>query len=331
MKSVNVFKKQNFDERLNIDDLLQFINDNKNVIDNLGCIDINDIKKDIKKELIKLNFRDVRTVNYLPHKLNEIFNVEDNKYLHAGVLDNLPTYNGNISLYSSILICVAPSFLSKTVEHQRTILENFINCCKSNSKNFNYSKFGWDRDDIYNCLCKGFIGTNIIKFLCDFMCINIFVLDLESEKLTFGGGDVYNKYKKNIFLIRYSDDHFEPFYADHSRFFSLMSDIMKKIHQNISNIDVYPLYSNMSNTLNEKEEDLDHYLHIKKKDEEKEEKDKKDKKDKEEKENKYTLKDLKPLKLNELQQIAEAFSIDLKVNDKKKTKDQLINAILKEN
>jgi hypothetical protein len=336
MKNTNIFKKQASD-RIGIDDLINYIKKNHQSISDINYVDLNNIGDTKIKKLEKLNFQDVRQITQLSEKLNILFDIENNKYLHAGVLEHIPNYgNNNISLYSSVLVCLNPSLLTQNTQSQQKFLTIFLDCLKLDSKNINYSKYKWQRDDIYNCISKGFVGINIIKFLCDYLCINIFVLDLEKEKLIFGGGEYYNPHRKHIFLIRYEGENFEPLYNEQSRFFSITSNIVKCIRNSKEDIEIFPLYNDMPIDFVEREENLDNYLNIKKNknndniknDEELNENKESKYKFKKNEQIGYKMKDLKPLKLNDLYQISEALLIDVKIGDKKKTKDQLMAEIL---
>jgi hypothetical protein len=273
--SINLENKHNvlddnnnkMNEKITIIELIQYIKSNKNAINSVNIIDLNSVKNNLKKsekELTHLKFQDVRQVNYLPTKLNEIFDVENNKYLHAGVLEKIPIYdNTNISLYSSILVCLKQNFFSQNMTYQQQFVSTFINCLNSDTKKFNYRKYNWEKDDLNKSFSKGFIGTNIMKYLSDFLCINIFVLDIEKDNLFYAGGEYFVPYKKTIFLIHYTNNIFEPLYTESARFFSINDNIIKTI-RNLQNIDVYRLSNDMNFEFKEKYEDLELYLNIKK-------------------------------------------------------------------
>ncbi len=83
-------------ERIGINDLLKYLKTNKEAIKNIGCVDLNNVNNSknnaIDTEIVKLQFQDLKKMNYLPDNLASIFKINsDNfhKYLHAGVLQNL--------------------------------------------------------------------------------------------------------------------------------------------------------------------------------------------------------------------------------------------------
>jgi hypothetical protein len=270
----------------------------------------------------------------LPEKLNKIFNVENNKYLHAGVLENVPAFaDADISLYSSVLVCLKPNFFSQNTPHQQKFLATFIECLKLDSKKNSYRKYSWERDDLYKSISKGFVGTNVLKYLCDYLVINIFVLDIKNDSLMFAGGEFYIPHKKNIFLIHHENNSFEPMYCENIRFFSQVDNIIQKIRKEKSAL-VYKLSKNMIFDFVEKEECLEPYLNMKKPEQELEFEDNTKEKsavldidmvdnaidnainDKCENK-KYTQKELKNMKLQELQDIANLKKISITEKGKK--------------
>lgn len=338
----------NSEGRISVNSLLNYIKTNKNQMKSIDIIELSSIKNVEVKDLAKLRYQEVKQVLHLPENLNSIFQVDKYKYLHAGVLDNIPLFNDtDISLYSSILICLKQNFFSQNTPYQQKFVTSLIECLKADSKKNSYRKYNWERDDLYKSISKGFIGVNILKFLCDYFFVNIFVLDIKNDKLMFAGGEYFIPYKKNIFLIHYENDSFEPLYCENSRFFQHTDNIMQEIKKT-KNVSVYKLSQNLDFNFIEKEEVLEPYLNIKVNKEEiicednKEEKEefvslddidnvvdkvaiKQDKKDNTKK---YTQKELKNMKLLELQDIAKNLDIDITEGKKKKTKEQLIGEIV---
>jgi hypothetical protein len=340
------------DKRITTEALIEYIKTNIDKIQSLDFVDLNFNSYTEVKELKKLSIQDVRPVLFLPEVLNEFFDLNETKLLHAGVLEKIPKYQDkNISLFSSVIVCLKQSFLSQSVVSQQKDITTFIDCLKNDSSKFNYrKKYGWEKDDLSNCIENGFIGSNIIKYLSDYLCINIFILNIESDQgVMFGGGDEYIPYKKNIFLLHYGSNSFEPLYSESGiKYFMFDDPVIKKIRSNKNKIKVYKLHEGMKTNFIECEENLDVYLYNEKNKEviekRKEEKtcaqvdetnieevlkslDKEPKSDTKT----YTLKDLKVLKLTELKDIANSFKIDLKIGGKNKTKDQLISDIIKKN
>ena len=151
--------------------------------------------------LKKLAFQNVCIVQYLPSQLDSIFNVEKNKYLYAGTFsDKLKYGNLNVSLFISVLICLKHDFISLNLLQQQKILEVFIEKIKTESKLFKYTNPNFNKNDVVASLNSGFVGTNIIKFFAEYLCVNIFVVDINEDKLMYGNGNIFVPHKKSIFL-----------------------------------------------------------------------------------------------------------------------------------
>lgn len=264
-------------KRIGLNDIIEFVKKNKNIIKNIGCVDLNE-KIDIEpKKIDKLKFQNFKKINYLPKNLTDIFtsNSENlNMYLHAGSLEKIKysTHKSiekkeiNISFYSSILCCLNQSFLSQSLFHQSNFITCFINrlCLEASDskfKQFEYKNLGWDKNELVNNIANGEIDENIIKYLSDYFHINIFILNLEEDKLYFGGGENYIPYKETIFLLKYNDDNYEPFFTEKTRTFSFSDPIIKTIKKFSNKIGIYVISDKMNLMFGETEENLDKYIH----------------------------------------------------------------------
>jgi hypothetical protein len=284
-----------------------------------------------KNDLVKLSYQNVKTIMMLPKELRKIFDVDKTKYLHAGVLEtiNIAGKERNVSLFSSVLTCLKQSFFSQNQQYQQKLILTLIDCLKADSRKFNYRKYGWEKNDMIDCLNRGFIGSNILKFLCDYLYVNIFVLDISSDELKFAGGEEYIPFKKSIFLIHYEKDIFEPLYTDHTKSFSKNDEIMKKINDNIANFKCYKLCDDIDNSLRIVEENISNDLTEDTKEIKEFMEATNEATEEPDKTSKFSTKELKSMKMSELQTLSESLKIDVKLGNKKKTKEQLINEIMK--
>lgn len=268
-------------KRVSVEDLFKYIKSNKESFRTVGCVDLNDTKEDIQiiENIERLHFQDSKKVNFLPKNLAHIFKFNsDNfhKYLHSGVFSNLnysydkrvEKVNINVSLYSSVITCLKQSFLSQPVSYQSNFITKFIDRLRveittSKSKTHYKKLYKWKNDELHTDLVHDITGCKIIKYLCDFLHINIFILDIDDDNLYYGGGEQYIPYKKNIFLLKYSNDIYEPFFTEHAKTFGVNEPIIKTIKQNISLIKIYQLSEQLKNDfvseLEEIEENLDIY------------------------------------------------------------------------
>lgn len=288
-------KKQTVNDigkRIGLGDIIDFVKKNENTIKNIGCVDLNDITDTHTTKIEKLKFQNFKKINYFPENLANIFtsNSENlNKYLHAGVLEKIKysihktieKKEINVSFYSSLLCCLNQSFLSQTLFVQSNfiikLIDRLYNEAKgSKFKQFEYKKLGWSENELATSIANGETDGNVIKYLSDYFHVNIFILNLEEDKLYFGGGENYVPYKETIFLLKYDDDSFEPFFTEQSRTFSFNDPITKIIKKNTNKIGLYVISEKMNLMFCEAEENLDKYNHKQKKREVKDEIKKKD-------------------------------------------------------
>lgn len=260
-------KLQKSGKRISITDLLKFIKTNAEAIKSIGCVDLNDVSNDDMKlcnRIDQLQFQDIKRVTFLPLNLNKIFDIEIDKYLHAGVLHSCsPKDKNDVTLYSAVLSCLRSSFLSQPESHQSMFIQKFIERFKLESKTkfetFEYKKLKWNKNDLYDDIYVSPVGKNIIKYMADYFHINIFVLDIEDDELYFCNGELFIPYKKNVFLIRYSDGTFEPFFTEQSRTMSYNDKIIKKLSENTKLMTPFSFTNSVNLTIKIEDENLDKY------------------------------------------------------------------------
>lgn len=279
----------NSGNRLNIDDIIDYLTKNKNVIKNIGCVDLNTKSdSDEEGEIIKLEFQNVKKIGYLPKKLKQLFKLNSDgihKFLHSGSLQKMNVQTShksldkstqktfqelNVSFFSSIITCLDHTFLSQPVKQQQLFLTKLIErlkhvICGSYFNHFGYKDLKWDQNEMKVEIDKCHIDKKIMKFVSDYFCINIFILDIANDKLYFCGGDEYVSYKKHIFLLKYNNDIFEPCFTEQCRTFTHNDVIVKDLLlYDKSNIEVYQLSENKKHDkimkFTEIEEDLSQFI-----------------------------------------------------------------------
>ena len=256
-------------KRITTKDLFQYIKNNSDTFKYVNCVDLNDTScVDIIDTLDQLNFQDLKKVNYLPPTLANIFKLNSSssyKYFHLGVLNLIDKHN--VTLFSSIISCLKHTFISYPISQQILFIEKFIKRLASDSKGHKYNMFGykrynWKKTDLYNDITNNLFNSNIIKYISDYLHINIFILDIDKDALYFGGGETYVPFKKTIFLLKYKDDSFEPFFTEQLKTFTVNDNIVKIIRNNISVVKCYILSTNIefaNITFEETEENLQTY------------------------------------------------------------------------
>lgn len=260
MNTHSTQKKQG--KRISMDDLYKFIKINKTTFQNIGCINLNDSVQQAE-ELEKLQFQDVRKIQMLPNSISEFLQVSGNKFLHAGTFVKTKG-SVNLSLFSSVISCLRRSFLSQTIISQEKFLISFIDRFKTdlNALFFlhKYDKiYSWSKDEITSDLNNGIFSGQILHILCDYFCLNIFVLDIEDDSIFFGGGMHYIPHRKSVFLLKFDNDTFEPIFIEQTRVFTLSDELIKTIRGNIRKTKLYAVYGYGVSKPEEFEEDLFKY------------------------------------------------------------------------
>lgn len=141
----------------------------------------------------------------------------DTVIMRYGVLQKQKIYktNYNVSLFTSIFSNLLDTdFIIKTPIEQAAYVSQLHNLLYQEIggdifNTFGYKDFGWDRktmmDEIYNFTMK----NNIIRYICDYLSINIFVIDSDKMKTVYHGANPINIYRKPIFLHKI-DENYEP-------------------------------------------------------------------------------------------------------------------------
>ena len=84
--------------------LIEFIRSHSESNKMIGSIDLNNIVAHDNKKLKQLKYQEFSVITYMPENLDKILNINENKFLHTGVLNKDIRTNTNISLYSSVLL-----------------------------------------------------------------------------------------------------------------------------------------------------------------------------------------------------------------------------------
>jgi hypothetical protein len=219
-------------KKISISDLIEFIRKNINTINKIGSINLDDVYSEPKSSsekntLEQLEFQDMKKVNYLPENLNKLFDCENIKFIHCGVLKNINEQN--VSFYSSIFSCLKQTFISQFINSQTNFILTFLKRICSEIKGRQYNKkYKLYKIEICNNISKNIIDDKVIKFISDFLHINIFILDIANDVLLFYD-ECFIPYKKSIFLIKYDKVNFEPIFSEHTKFFTISDSLIKDI------------------------------------------------------------------------------------------------------
>ena len=299
---------------------------------------------------------------YDKSNLNDFFkNIFGNEIYRHGIIQNFKssTRTLNISLYYSILYLLDNNFEKLEEFKQIDNINILINkmCLDINSNalitRYNYRELKIKKSDLISDISNYKNTNKVIKFLSDYLDINIFLCDFKHNKLySVCNNNYYNKYKNNIFLGKINSNSFEPILSDKNKIFSYNHPIINNILNNHKHY-ILPLYgdefiiksdfdinNDFNNIIEQKKEETEEKKTEEKneteetekteeteeteKTEETEEKNETEKTEIKEKKIKYSIKN----KLNELQEIAKTYNINLNktINGKNKgkTKSEII-------
>ena len=278
-QKLNGFQNKNsikIGKRINKEDLLRYIENNKEVMKNINYVDLNESSSEKEMKTIEQsNFQTTSEVKYLPPNLSIIMNLSHKKYLHVGCLKTMSFKNGKISktlkisFLTSIITCFDHSFSSMTVANQTAFIQNLFGKLKSEIigdqfKQYDYAKmYGWTKDELYQDIIECIYSPKIIKTIEDFFHINIFILDLEKDQLLFHG-DKYVKHKRSIFILKYNESDYEPLFLGSHRYFTTENNQVNNINNIINNFNQITIVnldknSNAELKITEFDEDLTKY------------------------------------------------------------------------
>ncbi len=259
-------------KRISKDDLLKYIETNKDAAKNINIIDLNETVSEHEVTSIeKAPFQGIQEIKFLPKKLAKILKINSIKYLHTGCLKTITIRNGKqqtnlqISLLSSIMTCFHTQFSTMTVANQASFIQKLFERLKVDSLGSKFTQFGynkkykWHKNDIETELLKCSYDGKVLKYLSDYFHINIFILDIERDQIYYPG-DEYVPFKNTIFVLKFEDGIYEPISTQNIRVFTPGCQLINDIRANLDNINVINLGEKMSIGLEEIEEDLTQYL-----------------------------------------------------------------------
>ena len=218
-------------KRISLDDIVDFIEKNKKFINKPSIDQIALLDNKIEQIIEPLQQNKIKQLDQLPTNLRTIFTGE---YMRSGSITNVTTpAETDISYVSSVLMMVVPDFADMKGEAQIEYIEVFLRKIHKESKenftNFGYDKLGWDCKEFSNNIKNFNFGKDLLRYIADFLVINIFILDYETDSLIYVGEKTFCKYKKNIFLIKIKENHFEPIYTKIANFMDHTSSTIIKL------------------------------------------------------------------------------------------------------
>jgi hypothetical protein len=254
--------------------------------------------------------------NYSITWTDEFKNLFTDKFYRYGVTIN-DSENNNISFWSSIVTLLYDEFIISYTDDEITIINNFKSQIldKYDLKKLSSNIKKLDKNDFRERfkLCS---DSNVLQYIVDILNINLLIFDFKDNTIkTVYPDEIMNPWKSILLLSKY-DNLWEPIMLNNSkgetqRLFDYNNIIIKKILYTSNLIKYFneDKIFNISNEINfiiENENSKINNVEIS---------------------NKYDLKKLKKMKLSELTVVLKELNII--VNEKRPTKEILINLIIK--
>jgi len=229
---------------LTIDKLITFIKENIKL--NTSINDNNTNSEQLQKELYKkLDFGNTQTFTFLENEFNEILNKYSLNLLRYGTINNAKVINDieyNISLYFSLLLGIFDDFKSLPKDQQILCIKKFVEkilldiSAQDLFKKFNYELYDWKKSELVDEVKKYNFGKRIIKFLADYLHLNIWIFNYETDEINLSYcNNKINKFRDNIILF-YDKGIYEIISYNDKFILNSDSDIIIYLYQNINNI-----------------------------------------------------------------------------------------------
>lgn len=286
---------------LSIQTVLQFIEDNLATINNAGKVSL-----------------DVQVSETNTHELITIYNhiLQDNFHID-------PNTDDDDDLYS----CILSFFTHVDKKVYDMFMKQFVGEIKNKYKEFKYKSLpGWSVSKLENAVTKCDNIDMVMKYLTDFLHINIVVLDYEGMK-TYGN----SMFRRTIVLLQ--DNRYIPLHYRDQKYFTPDDDVFETIFGTVE----MSIHSESSNfVMSDKLNAFDDYTVADIEDSEFVDNRKSIVWEvKEEEDNKIKKKPVinSSLKVAELRELAEEYGIEISYYDattkrkKNKTKQMLINEL----
>ena len=207
-------------KRITLNKLISYISTNCIKETDVGKNSISDlINDDNTNENVVFNILKTgksQTISDIPPNLKSIFDPFIKNLIRHNSIQNLKNSDYNCSLYFCILFCLFDDFPNSNYNEQELFLINFKNKILEdiNGKNlfhiFNYKSLKWKQKDLIESIDKFKNNKMVLKFLSDYLSINIFLLNIVEDKIyAIYSESEFNLFKNCIFMT-YFNEVFEP-------------------------------------------------------------------------------------------------------------------------
>lgn len=320
---INVHNEKEPQIKLTVEKLIEF------VTKNLSHIEDNTITtyapEEVKETVTIMPQNVVKILSNLnlPQSLNKILNGYE--LSRIGVLKHDDT-NTDISLYTSILTCIKSNFRSQLHNTQKAYVtqlnQNLISFINNKFIDFKYKDMKWNRTEVIAQIKEYKQTKTILKVFGDYLHTNIILIDFENDSINCV--DELSPFRKTIILSLIDGDNFEPISYKNSFLLEPQSELIQYL-STITLTTFAPIDNELDKYI---KTNTDQYQGLSMQDRVilraiKSEFSKVYEKEPSTEPLKYTEK----MKLDELQNDAKKYGIDLVFNGKRKTKLQLANEL----
>ena len=240
--------------RLTLEKLLSYINEN--VLKNTK-IDLKLSEENDQYNLCKiLEFGNTQCLSFIKDEFSGLLKDHVIYMYRHGVChtDKLNGADINISLYFSLLLIIKPDYKILPKEQQLQLIAKLslkiINDLNSFDlfKKYEYNIYGWTKNDLTTDIKKFICGRRVIKFLSDYLHLNIWILNFDTNEIMLSfSNNVINKYRDNIILFLHQYVYEIVYYND----ICVLNGDHVLIHHLYKNLNlIQPLPFDFKNTIN---------------------------------------------------------------------------------
>jgi hypothetical protein len=156
------------------------------------------------------------------------------------------------TFYISVLYLLGKSKYSDLVNFVKTIGKHIS---YGGFTEYNYNKLKWNKKSLKDNVLNNVIDAGTVRIICDYLHINIFIVNEDKKEIEYGGGD-YVPFKKNL-LIYKNKDNFYPIFTEKEKYFKFDNSVIKYY---LTNPKEFQLLSITEFAC--KEEDLSKYINL---------------------------------------------------------------------
>ena len=163
--------------------------------------------KEIRLDRLQHNVQ-YSDIKNLGTNLDTIFGMYDLKRLAVLSEVGCPA-NKDVSFVSALLNATVNNYDTYDSKIKIDLTEKLIRKClkeyKTSYENFGYNSLGWKTKDLRKTISNFLMNKELLRCFADALYINIFVLDISTDRLLYVGTDPCVKYKKNVLLLKFGE------------------------------------------------------------------------------------------------------------------------------